>query len=436
MVRTRKRGGGIFWTNPDKSEIANYLDYKKYWSSKPWDPTTRWPGYVNKTKGKLPTPNAFPGRSMGVKTITGTTKPPVLTNHNIRNIVNSYLNGNPYKFKPIGQWDVRQVTDVSYLFHSQVAFNEELTWDTSNVKNMSYMFAFCTALNQPLNWNTTNVEDMSALLIGSTSFNQPLNWNTKKVTTMEDMFDGCIALNVPVTFDCPNVTTMQNMFRDCTSLNEPVTLTNTVRLVNTDYMLAGCTSFNKPVRLDTKKVNRMAFMFRSTAFNQNISDWQLPNLKIPTGVFDKCPISQTNKPLLIQALIIPAIYSKYGTNALEELRAKTNDQLRQMIQNANNPYQNQTPKPNPPKPDNSSNQFMNTDPNIVLGTSSSNPVDIKKAYRQLAIKYHPDKNKSENATEIFRRINTAYETKKRQLGFNGGRKTKKQRLRIKLNQIR
>jgi len=36
-------------------------------------------------------------------------------------------------------------------------------------------------------------------------------------------------------------------------------------------------------------------------------------------------------------------------------------------------------------------------------------VDIRKAYRVLAIKFHPDKNKADNAAELFKEINEAYE---------------------------
>lgn len=59
------------------------------------------------------------------------------------------------------------------------------------------------------------------------------------------------------------------------------------------------------------------------------------------------------------------------------------------------------------------------DPYAVLGVSSSATDDeIKKAYRRLAMKYHPDKVESlgeemkRNATEQFRTINEAYETVK------------------------
>ena len=45
----------------------------------------------------------------------------------------------------------------------------------------------------------------------------------------------------------------------------------------------------------------------------------------------------------------------------------------------------------------------------VLGVSRDASEDeIKKAYRRLARKYHPDVNKSEGAEELFKEINEAY----------------------------
>ena len=41
---------------------------------------------------------------------------------------------------------------------------------------------------------------------------------------------------------------------------------------------------------------------------------------------------------------------------------------------------------------------------------SVSPKRIRKAYRAAALKYHPDKNSSENATEMFRTVREAFET--------------------------
>ncbi len=62
----------------------------------------------------------------------------------------------------------------------------------------------------------------------------------------------------------------------------------------------------------------------------------------------------------------------------------------------------------------------NNDLYSILGISSdASPEDIKKAYKTLAKKYHPDINPAPNAIDKFKEVNTAYETlsdpKKKQL---------------------
>lgn len=49
----------------------------------------------------------------------------------------------------------------------------------------------------------------------------------------------------------------------------------------------------------------------------------------------------------------------------------------------------------------------------VLGVENFSSLDeVIKAYRRLAMKWHPDKNKSPNAHEVFIEIQTAYEVLK------------------------
>ncbi len=46
----------------------------------------------------------------------------------------------------------------------------------------------------------------------------------------------------------------------------------------------------------------------------------------------------------------------------------------------------------------------------VLGVpKGTSPDDLKKAYRRLAMQYHPDRNKAEDADAKFKEINRAYE---------------------------
>ena len=54
---------------------------------------------------------------------------------------------------------------------------------------------------------------------------------------------------------------------------------------------------------------------------------------------------------------------------------------------------------------------MSTNYYKILGVdNNATSAEIKKAYRVLSLKYHPDRNSSAEAKERFQEINEAYET--------------------------
>jgi len=97
----------------------------------------------------------------------------------------------------ISDWDVSNVTDMSFVFN-QTNFTGDLSsWDVSNVTDMSYMFIGADNFNSDLSsWDVSNVTDMSNMFYSSDNFNSDLSsWDVSNVTNMNGMFSGYNSLS-------------------------------------------------------------------------------------------------------------------------------------------------------------------------------------------------------------------------------------------------
>ena len=88
-------------------------------------------------------------------------------NQAITDILAQDPNGD-YDLAPYGKiqnWNVSQVTNMSFAFN-QATFNGNISaWDTRSVTNMRFMFSGALAFNQPIgNWDVSKVIDMTFML--------------------------------------------------------------------------------------------------------------------------------------------------------------------------------------------------------------------------------------------------------------------------------
>ena len=91
----------------------------------------------------------------------------IITNNNIETLVETYINrynNLPSNLqKPIGQWNVENVTNMAGLFEGR-EFNEPIgQWNVKNVTNMSRMFHNCLNFNQEIGeWDVGRVTSMES----------------------------------------------------------------------------------------------------------------------------------------------------------------------------------------------------------------------------------------------------------------------------------
>lgn len=122
------------------------------------------------------------------------------------------LVGNP----SFNTWNTSKITNMYNMFGEALYFNAPVgNWDVSNVTDMSYLFDY-TSFNYPLeNWNTSKVTDMQHMFHGSTLFNQDITkWDTSKVTDMTEMFHETSFNQNLGQWNLSSLTTAEDMFLD------------------------------------------------------------------------------------------------------------------------------------------------------------------------------------------------------------------------------
>jgi surface protein len=114
------------------------------------------------------------------------------------------------------------------MFGSASVFNKPINdWNVSSVENMSYIFTFAKSFNQPLDkWNTSNVKNMKYMFHHANIFNQEVKmWDTGKAETMLMMFSNAKAFehhNLSG-WDVSNVSQHDDFFKDVgTGNTEPI----------------------------------------------------------------------------------------------------------------------------------------------------------------------------------------------------------------------
>jgi surface protein len=175
--------------------------------------------------------------------------PTIIDDYNINDLVKYYLTDKPklpldLAEKPIGEWDVSNVTRMEYLFFEQSVFNENIgSWDVSNVTNMTDMFYDCSNFNQDISrWDVGNVTTMYGLFYECKNFNQDINsWDVSNVVNMSKMFANCTNFNQDIgDWDVRNVTNMYGMFYMCKKFNQDISSWDISNVTEMKYMFKDC----------------------------------------------------------------------------------------------------------------------------------------------------------------------------------------------------
>ena len=210
----------------------------------------------------------------------------------------------------IQNWKTHLVKDMSFLFHYNTEFNEDISrWNTSGVTNMKYMFSNATAFNQDIGyWDTSRVKHMGDMFSRAYAFNQDIGtWDTSEVTFMNHMFYNASTFNQDIgKWDTSRVTDMRDMFDFAPAFNKDIGAWDTSEVTNMSFMFNTASAFNQDISpWDTRKVKNTRNMFSAAmAFNQYIGNWILLSVEDMTNMFDDADSMQAEYPALPDTPII------------------------------------------------------------------------------------------------------------------------------------
>ena len=205
---------------------------------------------------------------------------------------------------PVAEWDVSQVTNMSYLFTEAKDFNENISsWNVSNVQSMAYMFYESDRFSQNINdWDVGNVRNMRGMFQRSQKFNSYLDqWDTGRVLDMRDMFKDSRKFNRNIdTWNVSKVRNMERMFEN-TAYNKPLASWNVMSVVNMAGMFKENVKFNQPLAnwgSSLKSIKNLdLFLHNAKSFNQDLSDWNLSKIGVPESMLFGTTVRQEFYPI-------------------------------------------------------------------------------------------------------------------------------------------
>ena len=143
----------------------------------------------------------------------------------------------------ISAWDVRQVSDMDFMFSLAEAFDQDISgWQTESLVDMRGMFSSAFQFNQDLNgWDVSRVADMGFLFNRATRFNGNVNgWNVGNVTDMSRMFNDSAFNQDLSSWDVGMVNNMSEMFAG-TPIDQDFSSWEVVQVTNASGMFRGAT---------------------------------------------------------------------------------------------------------------------------------------------------------------------------------------------------